>query len=44
MDAATTVVRIGSISKSFVATTVTQLVEQGKLDLYTVVNKSFNDF
>ncbi|MEW5870738.1 MAG: serine hydrolase domain-containing protein [Chloroflexota bacterium] len=33
MEAANTVVRIGSISKSLVATAVMQLVEQGRLDL-----------
>jgi hypothetical protein len=39
MDAATTVVRIGSISKSFFATTVTQLVEQGKLSVKSERNR-----
>jgi CubicO group peptidase (beta-lactamase class C family) len=35
----TTVMRIGSISKLFVATAVMQLVEQGKLDLDTDINQ-----
>lgn len=38
-----TVVRIGSISKLFVATAVMQLVEQGKLDLHTDVNSYLDD-
>jgi CubicO group peptidase (beta-lactamase class C family) len=33
------VVRIGSVSKPFVATAVMQLVEQGKLDLHTDINQ-----
>ena len=44
MDAENTVVRIGSISKSFVATAVMQLVEQGKLDLHTDVNQYLTAF
>jgi CubicO group peptidase (beta-lactamase class C family) len=44
MDAGNTVVRIGSISKSFVATAVMQLVEQGKLDLHTDVNRYLTAF
>ena len=44
MDAANTVVRIGSISKSFVATAVMQLVEQGKLDLHADVNQYLTTF
>jgi CubicO group peptidase (beta-lactamase class C family) len=44
MDAANTVVRIGSISKSFVATAVMQLVEQGKLDLHADVNQYLTAF
>lgn len=39
MSAETTVMRIGSVSKPFVATAVMQLVEQGKLDLHTDVNR-----
>ncbi len=38
-----TVVRIGSISKLFVATAVMQLVEQGKLDLHADVNGYLSD-
>jgi CubicO group peptidase (beta-lactamase class C family) len=38
LSAETTVMRIGSVSKSFVATAVMQLVEQGKLDLHADVN------
>lgn len=44
MDAANTVVRIGSISKSFVATAVMQLVEEGKLDLNADVNQYLTAF
>ena len=40
----TTVMRIGSISKLFVATAVMQLVEQGKLDLETDVNQYLTTF
>ena len=39
-----TVVRIGSISKVFVATAVMQLVDQGKLDLDDDVNQHLRDF
>ena len=38
------VVRIGSVSKPFVATAVMQLVEQGKLDLYTDINQYLTAF
>jgi CubicO group peptidase (beta-lactamase class C family) len=38
------VVRIGSVSKLFVATTVMQLVEQGKLDLHTDINHYLTAF
>ncbi len=38
MDPETTVIRVASISKSFTATAVLQLVEQGKLDLDRDVN------
>jgi CubicO group peptidase (beta-lactamase class C family) len=38
------VVRIGSISKPFVATAVMQLVEQGKLDLHTDINQYLTAF
>ena len=40
----TTVMRIGSISKLFVATAVMQLVEQGKLDLDTDINQYLTAF
>lgn len=39
VTAGSTVVRIGSISKTFVATAVMQLVEQGSLDLHADVNQ-----
>ena len=38
------VVRIGSISKPFVASAVMQLVEQGKLDLHTDINRYLKTF
>jgi CubicO group peptidase (beta-lactamase class C family) len=38
ISAETTVMRIGSVSKLFVATAVMQLAEQGKLDLHRDVN------
>jgi len=38
------VVRIGSVSKLFVATSVMQLVEQGKLDLRTNINRYLTAF
>jgi CubicO group peptidase (beta-lactamase class C family) len=44
MDADASVVRIGSISKPFVATAVMQLVEQGKLDLHTDVDRYLKTF
>jgi CubicO group peptidase (beta-lactamase class C family) len=44
VSAETTVMRIGSISKPFVATAVMQLVEQGKLDLHTDVNHYLTTF
>jgi CubicO group peptidase (beta-lactamase class C family) len=37
-------IRIGSISKTFVATAVMQLVEQGKLDLHTDINQYLTAF
>ena len=39
-----TLVRIGSVSKLFVATAVMQLVERGKLDLHTDVNQYLGTF
>ncbi|MFP8882324.1 MAG: serine hydrolase domain-containing protein [Myxococcota bacterium] len=39
VSAESTVFRIGSVSKLFVATAIMQLVEQGKLDLHTDVNE-----
>jgi CubicO group peptidase (beta-lactamase class C family) len=39
-----TVVRIGSISKLFVATAVMQLAERGELDLHTDVNQYLSTF
>lgn len=44
MSPDTTVMRIGSISKTFVATAVMQLVEQGKLDVHTDVNQYLTTF
>jgi CubicO group peptidase (beta-lactamase class C family) len=44
VSAETTVMRIGSVSKSFVATAVMQLVEQGELDLHTDVNHYLRGF
>ncbi len=44
VDASSTVVRIGSISKPFVATAVMQLVEQGQLDLHTDINQYLTTF
>ena len=38
------VVRIGSVSKPFVAAAVMQLVEQGKLDLHTDINQYLTEF
>jgi CubicO group peptidase (beta-lactamase class C family) len=38
------VMRIGSVSKPFVATAVMQLVEQGRLDLHTDVNRYLTAF
>ncbi len=44
MSADTTVMRIGSISKVFVATAVMQLVEQGTLDLDADINQYLTTF
>lgn len=44
INADSSVVRIGSISKPFVATAVMQLVEQGKLDLHTNINQYLKTF
>ncbi len=44
MSAGTTVMRIGSVSKLFVATAVMQLVEQGRLDLHTDINQYLTAF
>jgi len=44
MDADSTVVRIGSVSKPFVASAVMQLVERGKLDLHTDINQYLTTF
>lgn len=44
INADSSVVRIGSISKLFVATAVMQLVEQGKLDLHTDINQYLTAF
>jgi CubicO group peptidase (beta-lactamase class C family) len=44
MNPAKSVVRIGSVSKLFVATAVMQLVEQGKLDLHTDINHYLSAF
>lgn len=44
VHAATTLFRIGSVSKLFTWTAVMQLVEQGKLDLHTNVNRYLKSF
>ena len=44
INANSSVVRIGSISKPFVATAVMQLVEQGKLNLHTDINQYLTAF
>jgi CubicO group peptidase (beta-lactamase class C family) len=44
VDAGSTVMRIGSVSKIFVATAVMQLVEQGQLDLHTDINQYLTTF
>jgi CubicO group peptidase (beta-lactamase class C family) len=44
MEAGATVTRIGSVSKTFVATAVMQLVEQGALDLHEDVNQYLTAF
>jgi CubicO group peptidase (beta-lactamase class C family) len=44
ISAGSTVMRIGSVSKLFVATAVMQLVEQGKLDLPTDINRYLTAF
>jgi CubicO group peptidase (beta-lactamase class C family) len=44
INADSSVVRIGSVSKPFVATAVMQLVEQGKLDLNTDINQYLTSF
>jgi CubicO group peptidase (beta-lactamase class C family) len=44
IDADSSVVRIGSVSKPFVATAVMQLVEQGELDLHTDINQYLTVF
>ena len=44
LDPEVSVMRIGSISKPFVATAVMQLVEQGKLDLHADVNRYLTTF
>ncbi len=44
VDTASHVVRIGSVSKLFVATAVMQLLEQGELDLDTDINQYLTSF
>ena len=44
MGPETTVVRIGSVSKLFIATAVMQLAEQGQLDLHADVNRYLTTF
>jgi CubicO group peptidase (beta-lactamase class C family) len=44
IHADSSVMRIGSISKPFVASAVLQLVEQGNLDLYTDINQYLTAF
>lgn len=44
INADSSIVRIGSVSKPFVATAVMQLVEQGKLDLHVDINQYLTAF
>jgi CubicO group peptidase (beta-lactamase class C family) len=44
IDITSHIVRIGSVSKLFVATAVMQLVEQGELDLHTDINQYLTTF
>lgn len=44
MDPERTVMRIGSVSKLFVAAAVMQLVEQGRLDLHADISQYLDDF
>jgi CubicO group peptidase (beta-lactamase class C family) len=44
INTASHIVRIGSVSKLFVATAVMQLVEQGKLDLHADINQYLTTF
>jgi CubicO group peptidase (beta-lactamase class C family) len=44
MNPASIIMRIGSVSKLFVASAVMQLVEQGKLDLHTDINQYLTTF
>jgi len=44
VDPDTTLFRVASVSKLFTATAAMQLVEQGKLDLHTDVNRYLKDF
>jgi CubicO group peptidase (beta-lactamase class C family) len=44
VDPSSTVMRIGSVSKTFVATAVMQLVEQGQLDLHADINHYLTTF
>ena len=44
MDPVATIMRIGSVSKLFVASAVMQLVEQGKLDLHSDINQYLTTF
>ena len=43
-DPERTLFRVGSVSKSFTATAIMQLVEAGKLDLHADVNRYLRDF
>jgi CubicO group peptidase (beta-lactamase class C family) len=44
MNPDSTIIRIGSVSKLFVASAIMQLVEQGKLDLHTDINQYLTTF
>jgi len=44
INADSSIMRIGSVSKPFVASAVMQLVEQGKLDLHTDINQYLTAF
>jgi CubicO group peptidase (beta-lactamase class C family) len=44
LDAKTTIMRAGSLAKTFTATAIMQLVEQNRVDLYQDINKYLKDY